>query len=146
MYFQIINLVDLFTILPYIVSVFINQLADLKILSKAGQMVRMVRMIVRDIKILRILKLLRYFVGLQSLLSTLKQVCNRFIILNLLFILPTVYFSLGIQRVRLCSHVDLCCCHDFCGSSFLCRKRFKWCRVDICRQLFLVGPHDIDNR
>ena len=45
-------------------------------------MVRMVRMIVRDIKILRILKLLRYFVGLQSLLSTLKQVRNRFIILN----------------------------------------------------------------
>ena len=74
LYFQLVNLVDFFVILPHVVSVFIRQLADLKVFSKAGQMMRLVRLLVRDIRILRVLKLLRYFVGIQSLLCTLRQV------------------------------------------------------------------------
>ena len=64
------NLVDFLSILPYIISVCLESLEDLRILGKAGKIVRLVKVM----RILRIFKLVRHFVGLQSLLITLKQV------------------------------------------------------------------------
>ena len=68
--FQTMNLVDFLAILPYVISICLESLEDLRILGKAGKIMRLVRVM----RILRIFKLVRHFAGLQSLLYTLKQV------------------------------------------------------------------------
>ena len=75
------NLVDFLAILPYVISICLESLEDLRILGKAGKIMRLVRVM----RILRIFKLVRHFAGLQSLLYTLKQVsCIKFILLKCL--------------------------------------------------------------
>jgi potassium channel subfamily V protein 1 len=72
------NLVDFLAILPYVISICLESLEDLRILGKAGKIMRLVRVM----RILRIFKLVRHFAGLQSLLYTLKQVsCIKLILL-----------------------------------------------------------------
>ena len=70
MIFQPLNLVDFFAILPPIISVCLKSLEDMKILGKVGKMLRLIRVM----RIMRLFKLIRHFVGLQSLLFTIKQV------------------------------------------------------------------------
>ena len=64
------NLVDFFCILPYVLSISLKKLEDLKILSKAGKLIRLIR----AMRILRVFKVFRHFVGLQSLIYTMKLV------------------------------------------------------------------------
>ena len=61
---------DFFAILPPIISVCLKSLEDMKILGKVGKMLRLIRVM----RIMRLFKLIRHFVGLQSLLFTIKQV------------------------------------------------------------------------
>ena len=63
------NMVDLFAILPFFVSLVIEGLEDYEIIGKAGKIVRLIRIM----RILRIFKLVRHFAGLQSLIHTLQQ-------------------------------------------------------------------------
>ena len=66
------NLIDFFAILPYIISIGLESLEDMKVLGKAGKIMRLIRVM----RILRIFKLVRHFAGLKALLYTLKQVSN----------------------------------------------------------------------
>jgi hypothetical protein len=67
------NLIDFFAILPYIISIGLESLEDMKVLGKAGKIMRLIRVM----RILRIFKLVRHFAGLKALLYTLKQVSIR---------------------------------------------------------------------
>ena len=64
------NLIDFFAILPYMISIGLESLEDMKVLGKAGKIMRLIRVM----RILRIFKLVRHFAGLKALLYTLKQV------------------------------------------------------------------------
>ena len=92
------NLVDFLAILPYVISICLESLEDLRILGKAGKIMRLVRVM----RILRIFKLVRHFAGLQSLLYTLKQVsCIKFILL----ICTYLYYVLRFLNFKFCSHL-----------------------------------------
>ncbi len=92
---QSMNLVDLFAIIPFYLTIFLAQLEDVQIIGKAGKVVRLVspplhktaRVLlpmhvlisgadfqIRIMRILRVFKLVRHFAGLQSLVHTLHQV------------------------------------------------------------------------
>ena len=66
---QPMNIVDLLAILPFYLTLVLDQLEDLKIIAKAGKTVRLVRVL----RIIRIFKLVRHFAGLQSLIQTLSE-------------------------------------------------------------------------
>ncbi len=68
------NLVDLFAIVPFFLTIFLNQLEDVQIIGKAGKIVRLIRIM----RILRVFKLVRHFAGLQSLIHTMHQVSNSY--------------------------------------------------------------------
>ncbi|XP_071750253.1 potassium voltage-gated channel subfamily B member 2-like [Lepeophtheirus salmonis] len=74
------NLVDLFAILPFYLSLFLRSLEDIKIIGKAGKIIRLVRVM----RILRVFKLVRHFAGLQSLIHTMKQAYKELGLLLLL--------------------------------------------------------------
>ncbi|CAB4056069.1 KCNB1 [Lepeophtheirus salmonis] len=67
--FEVMNLVDLFAILPFYLSLFLRSLEDIQIIGKAGKIIRLVRVM----RILRVFKLVRHFAGLQSLIHTMHQ-------------------------------------------------------------------------
>ena len=77
------NLIDLFAIIPFYLSVLLEGLEDFEIIGKAGKIIRLVRVM----RILRIFKLVRHFAGLQSLLYTLQQAYQE---LGLLLVLVGV--------------------------------------------------------
>ena len=64
------NLVDLFAIIPFFLTIFLHQLEDVQIIGKAGKIIRLIRIM----RILRVFKLARHFAGLQSLIHTMHQV------------------------------------------------------------------------
>ena len=63
------NLIDLFAIIPFYLSLILEGLEDFEIIGKTGKMIRLIRVM----RILRIFKLVRHFAGLQSLFYTLQQ-------------------------------------------------------------------------
>ena len=77
------NMVDLFAVIPFYLSLLLEGLEDFQIIGKTGKIIRLVipgmRMApfmiiqVRVMRILRIFKLVRHFAGLQSLIFTLQQ-------------------------------------------------------------------------
>ena len=77
------NLIDLFAIVPFYLSLILEGLEDFEIIGKAGKIIRLVRVM----RILRIFKLVRHFAGLQSLLYTLQQAYQE---LGLLLVLVAV--------------------------------------------------------
>eukprot|EP00095_Tigriopus_kingsejongensis_P007020 maker-scaffold232_size243569-snap-gene-1.25 protein:Tk07020 transcript:maker-scaffold232_size243569-snap-gene-1.25-mRNA-1 annotation:"potassium voltage-gated channel protein shab-like isoform x5" len=83
------NLVDLFSIIPFYVSMFLHTLEDVMIIGKAGKIVRLIRVM----RILRIFKLVRHFAGLQSLFLTLRQAYKELGLLMLLVAVAILTFS-----------------------------------------------------
>ena len=63
------NMVDLFAVIPFYLSLLLEGLEDFQIIGKTGKIIRLVRVM----RILRIFKLVRHFAGLQSLIFTLQQ-------------------------------------------------------------------------
>jgi hypothetical protein len=63
------NLVDLIALLPFFISMILEELEDYQIMGKAGKIIRLMKVM----KIFRVYKLFRHFAGLQSLLYTLQQ-------------------------------------------------------------------------
>ena len=61
--------VDFFALVPFYVSLVLEELEDYQIIGKAGKIVRLMRVM----RILRVYKLFRHFAGLQSLIYTLNQ-------------------------------------------------------------------------
>ena len=63
------NIIDFLAILPFFLSLILEELEEYEIIGKTGKMIRLVRVM----RILRVLKLVRHFAGLQSIFSTLQQ-------------------------------------------------------------------------
>lgn len=63
------NLVDLVALLPFFISMALEELEDFQIIGKAGKIIRLMKVM----RIFRVYKLFRHFAGLQSLLYTLQQ-------------------------------------------------------------------------
>ena len=61
--------VDFVALLPFYLTLVLEELEDYQIVGKAGKIVRLMRVM----RILRVYKLFRHFAGLQSLLYTLQQ-------------------------------------------------------------------------
>ena len=63
------NLVDFIALLPFFISMILEELEDYQIIGKAGKIIRLMKVM----RIFRVYKLFRHFAGLQSLLYTLQQ-------------------------------------------------------------------------
>lgn len=83
------NLVDLFAILPYFLSMVLEHLSEFHIIGKTGKVLRLVRVT----RILRVFKLVRHFAGLQSLFSTLIAACKELGLLIMLVGVTVLTFS-----------------------------------------------------
>ena len=77
------NMIDLFAIIPFFLSLLLEGLEDFEIIGKTGKIIRLIKVM----RILRVYKLVRHFAGLQSLFYTLQQAYKE---LGLLFILVAV--------------------------------------------------------
>ena len=56
-------------LIPFYLTIVLEELEDYQIVGKAGKIVRLMRVM----RILRVYKLFRHFAGLQSLIYTLQQ-------------------------------------------------------------------------
>ena len=83
------NIIDFLAIMPFYVTMILDQLHDMKIIGRAGTIVRLVRVV----RIIRVFKLLRRFAGLQSLIHTLFEAYRELGLLALLFSLCLLTFS-----------------------------------------------------
>ena len=63
------NLVDFIALLPFFISMILEELEDYQIIGKAGKIIRLMKVM----RIFRVYKLFRHFAGLQSLIYTLQQ-------------------------------------------------------------------------
>ena len=63
------NLVDFIALLPFFISMALEELEDYQIIGKAGKIIRLMKVM----RIFRVYKLFRHFAGLQSLIYTLQQ-------------------------------------------------------------------------
>ena len=83
------NMVDLLAIIPFYVSLLLDQIDDIAILGKAGKAVRLLRVL----RIIRIFKLVRHFAGLQSLMHTVYEAYKELGLLMLLVLLAELTFA-----------------------------------------------------
>ena len=63
------NIIDFLAILPFFLSLLLEELEDYEIIGKTGKIIRLIRVM----RILRVFKLVRHFAGLQSIFCTLQQ-------------------------------------------------------------------------
>ena len=109
-FFNLMNLIDFFALIPFFLSILLDGLEDFEIVGKTGKIIRLIRVM----RILRIFKLVRHFAGLQSLFYTLKQAYKE---LGLLIILVIVGILLYSNLVYFCErevyHVDGINCTDW---------------------------------
>ena len=90
------NLVDLFAITPFYVTLALDSMEDITILGKTGKLIRLVRVL----RILKIFKLVRHFAGLQSLAFTIQQAYKELALLTLLVCLTILTFSVLVVFVE----------------------------------------------
>ena len=83
------NLIDVFAIIPFYLTLALDSMEDLTIIGKAGKLIRLIRVL----RIMRIFKLVRHFAGLQSLIYTLHQAYQELGLLMLLVCLSILTFS-----------------------------------------------------
>ena len=68
-FIKVMNLIDFIALLPFCVSMLLEELEDYEIIGKAGKIIRLMKVM----RIFRVYKLFRHFAGLQSLFYTLQQ-------------------------------------------------------------------------
>ena len=83
------NLVDLFGISPFYLSLIVSELEDMQIIGKASKIIRLLRLM----RILRIFKMVRHFVGLQSLLYTIHRAYKEIGMILIIFAVTVIVFS-----------------------------------------------------
>ena len=86
---QPMNVFDLVAIVPFYISLVLEELEDFKIIGKTGKIIRLVRVM----RFLRIFKLVRHFAGLQALLYTLQQAYRELGMLILLVAVALTTFA-----------------------------------------------------
>ena len=84
------NAIDLLAIIPFFITVIINEMEDSKIIGKAGKMIRLVRVL----RVMRIFKLVRHFHGLQAMLQTMREAYRDLSLLGILVATQTFLFSI----------------------------------------------------
>ena len=84
------NMIDLLAIVPFYISLTLDQLEDVKIIGKAGKTIRLVRIL----RIIRIFKLVRHFAGLQSLIRTLYEAYKELMLLMVMVVIAIITFSI----------------------------------------------------
>ena len=83
------NMVDLLAIIPFYLTLVLDQLEDLQIIAKAGKTIRLVRVL----RIIRIFKLVRHFAGLQSLIQTLSDAYKELGLLMMIVAISILAFA-----------------------------------------------------
>ena len=83
------NIVDLFGICPFYLSLIVSELEDMQIIGKASKILRLLRLM----RILRIFKMVRHFVGLQSLIYTIHRAYKEIGMILIIFIVTVIMFS-----------------------------------------------------
>ena len=83
------NMVDFLTIIPFYLTLVLDQLEDLQIVAKAGKTIRLVRVL----RIIRIFKLVRHFAGLQSLIQTLSDAYTELGLLMMIVVISILPFA-----------------------------------------------------
>ena len=84
------NLIDFLAILPFFVTLVLEQLEDIKILGRAGKLVRLIRVL----RIFRMFKLVKHFERLQALVITLNEAYKELGLLMLLITLAMFFCTL----------------------------------------------------
>ena len=77
-------------IIPFFITVIINEMEDSKIIGKAGKMIRLVLVL----RVMRIFKLVRHFQGLQAMLQTMREAYRDLSLLGALVATQTFLFSI----------------------------------------------------
>ena len=83
------NWIDMFAIIPFYVSCFLQQIDDMVILGKAGKTLRLLRVL----RIIRIFKLIRHFARLRSLVHTVHESYKELGLLMVLVLLCELCFA-----------------------------------------------------
>ena len=86
---NVMNWIDFLSILPFYVSLFLEQVDDMDILGKAGKTIRLVRVL----RVIRIFKLIRHFAGLQSLVHTVYEAYKELGLLMALVLMFELFSS-----------------------------------------------------
>ena len=87
---NVMNSIDLLSIVPFYVALALDHLEDVKIIGKAGKTIRLVRVL----RVIRIFKLVRHFASLQSLILTLYEAYKELVLLMVMVIIAIITFSI----------------------------------------------------
>ena len=84
------NMVDFLAVIPFYVTLVLDQMEDVKIIGKAGKIIRLVRVL----RIMRIFKLVRHFAGLSSLAETMHEAYKELGLLFLMLAFSSFVFAM----------------------------------------------------
>jgi len=83
-------MIDLLALIPFFVTLILDQMEDIYLIGKTGKIVRLVRVL----RIMRIFKLVRHFAGLQSLASTMQEAYKELGLLLMIVTFSAFIFSI----------------------------------------------------
>ena len=83
-------MIDLLALIPFYVTLFLDQMEDIYLIGKTGKIIRLVRVL----RIMRIFKLVRHFAGLQSLASTMQEAYKELGLLLMIVAFSAFIFSI----------------------------------------------------
>ena len=83
-------MIDLLALVPFYVTLFLDQMDDIYLIGKTGKIIRLVRVL----RIMRIFKMVRHFAGLQSLAATMQEAYKELGLLLMLVTFSAFIFSI----------------------------------------------------
>ena len=83
-------MIDLLALIPFYVTLILDQMDDVKMIGKTGKIIRLVRVL----RIMRIFKLVRHFAGLQSLAYTMQEAYKELGLLLLIVSFAAFIFAI----------------------------------------------------
>ena len=89
-YHRAMNMVDLLALIPFYLTLVLEQMEDIYMIGKTGKIIRLVRVL----RIMRIFKMVRHFAGLQSLAYTMQEAYKELGLLLMLVTFSAFIFSI----------------------------------------------------
>ena len=89
-YHRVMNMIDLLALVPFYVTLFLDQMDDIYLIGKTGKINRLVRVL----RIMRIFKMVRHFAGLQSLAATMQEAYKELGLLLMIVTFSAFIFSI----------------------------------------------------
>ena len=89
-YHRVMNMIDLLALVPFYVTLFLDQMDDIYLIGKTGKIIRLVRVL----RIMRIFKMVRHFAGLQSLAATMQEAYKELGLLLMIVTFSAFIFSI----------------------------------------------------